>query len=79
MTGLSALSSPEFCAPQMVSMPVPKCDPLGLKAKLLDQHKIEIPVFNWQDRTIVRVSAQGYNTQKDMDILVKALRQHLSG
>ena len=27
LTGLPALSSPEFCAPQMVSMPVPRCDP----------------------------------------------------
>jgi isopenicillin-N epimerase len=76
LTGLPALSTPEFCAPQMVSMPVPPCDPIALKVKLLDKHNIEIPVFNWQDRTIVRVSAQGYNTQKDMDKLVEALRLH---
>jgi isopenicillin-N epimerase len=78
LTQLPPLSSPEFCAPQMVSMPVPPCDPLALKDKLLDRHKIEIPVFNWQDKTIVRVSAQGYNTQKDMDTLVQALKEHLN-
>ncbi len=77
LAGLPALSSPEFCAPQMVSMPVPSCDPLVLKAKLLDQYNIEIPVFNWQGTTIVRVSAQGYNTQKDMDKLVNALANHM--
>jgi isopenicillin-N epimerase len=77
LTGLPPLSSPEFCAPQMVSMPVPPCDPLALKAKLMDQHNIEIPVFDWQDKTIVRVSAQGYNTQRDMDKLVNALKVHL--
>jgi isopenicillin-N epimerase len=77
ITGLAALSSPEFCAPQMVSMPFPRCDPIALKAKLLEQNNIEIPVFNWQDQTIVRLSVQGYNTQKDMDELVKALSQHL--
>lgn len=77
LTGLPALSSPPFCAPQMVSMPIPNCDPMVLKLKLLNAHNIEIPVFNWQDRTIVRVSAQGYNTQRDMDILVSALAAHL--
>ena len=76
ITGLPALSSPEFCAPQMVSMPVPCCDPKVLQAKLYAEHKIEIPVFDWKENTIVRVSAQGYNTQKDMDKLVHALRSH---
>jgi isopenicillin-N epimerase len=78
LTGLPALGSPEFCAPQMVAMPVPKCEPMELKLFLLGQYGIEIPVFNWQDKTIVRVSAQGYNTQKHMDILVAALEKHLS-
>ncbi len=77
LTGLPALSSPEFCAPQMASMPVPSCDPLLLKETLLELYNIEIPVFNWQDKTIVRVSAQGYNTQTDMDKLVKALADHI--
>jgi isopenicillin-N epimerase len=26
LTGLAPLSSPEFCAPQMVAMPIPACD-----------------------------------------------------
>jgi isopenicillin-N epimerase len=78
LTGLPALSTPEFCAPQMVAMPVPKCEPMELKLFLLQQHGIEIPVFNWQDKTIVRVSAQGYNTQKHMDHLVAALQKYLS-
>ena len=77
MTGLRALSSPEFSAPQMVSMPVPRCDPKALQTKLYSEYKIEIPCFDWQDHTIVRVSAQGYNTQKDMDRLVDALKEHL--
>ena len=77
LTGLPALSSPEFCAPQMVAMPVQPCDPIALKKFLLEEHAIEIPVFNWQDRTIVRVSAQGYNTQKNMDALVSSLKNHL--
>ena len=78
LTGLPALGTPEFCAPQMVAMPVPKCEPTELKKFLLEQYGIEIPVFNWQSHTIVRVSAQGYNTQKHMDHLVDALKKHLN-
>lgn len=77
LTGLPALSTPEFCAPQMVAMPVPKCDPKRLQQALMQHYSIEIPCFNWQDHTIVRVSAQGYNTQKDMDRLVMALTKLL--
>jgi isopenicillin-N epimerase len=73
LTGLPAFSSPEFCAPQMVSMPVPSCDPLVLQRSLMDRYGIEIPCFKWQAHTIVRVSAQGYNTAEQMDLLVGAL------
>ena len=73
LTGLAGFCSPVFCAPQMVSMPVPACDPLVLQRALLDRYGIEIPCFNWKNHTIVRVSAQGYNTQSQMDHLVAAL------
>lgn len=73
LTGLSAFSSPEFCAPQMVSMPVPACDPLLLQRSLMEHYGIEIPCFTWKAHTIVRVSAQGYNTAQEMDLLVTAL------
>ena len=73
LTGLPALSSPALCAPQMVSMPVTPCDGPALQRALMARYTIEIPCFNWQDHTIVRVSAQGYNTQKHMDHLVGAL------
>lgn len=77
LTGLPAFSSPEFCAPQMVSMPVPSCDPQVLQRSLLDRFGIEIPCFNWQAHTIVRVSAQGYNTSTQMDLLVAGLAELL--
>lgn len=76
-TGLSLFGSPEFCAPQMVAMPVPACDPMALKLALLHDHHIEIPCFKWKDHTIVRVSAQGYNSKSQMDQLVSALEKHL--
>ena len=77
LTGLPGLSTPEVCAPQMVAMPVTACDPVALKQRLLDGFNIEIPCFNWQRHTIVRVSAQGYNTEADMDRLIAALTELL--
>lgn len=77
LTGLPGFCSPEYCAPQMVSMPVTRCDPLELQKRLLDRFGIEIPCFTWQGHTIVRVSAQGYNTQAQMDHLVSALTELL--
>ena len=79
LTGLPGFCSPEFCAPQMAAMPVPDCDPLDLQRALMADFGIEIPCFKWQDHTIVRVSAQGYNTQTDMDLLVTALTELLPG
>ncbi|MDB5536237.1 MAG: aminotransferase class V-fold PLP-dependent enzyme, partial [Devosia sp.] len=73
ITGLPALSSPEFSAPQMVAMPIPDCDTDWLKIALLEQYSIEIPVFKWQDRCIARVSVQGYNSKGQMDLLIEAL------
>jgi isopenicillin-N epimerase len=77
LTGLEPLSSPEFCAPQMVAMPIPECDAPALHLKLFEKHRIEIPVFKWQDRHIARVSVQGYNSREQMTILIKALAEEL--
>lgn len=73
LTGLPALSSPEFSAPQMVAIPVPACDPVAVHDALLAEYGIEIPVFEWRGRFIVRLSCQGYNTTADMDRLIEAL------
>lgn len=73
LTGLPALSSPEFCAPQMVAMPIPACDPVAVHDTLVGRYNIEIPVFEWQDHYIARLSCQGYNTRAQMDLLIDAL------
>jgi isopenicillin-N epimerase len=78
LTGLPTLSSPEFCAPQMVAMLIPPCDPLAIHDTLLTDYGIEIPVFEWQGRYIVRLSCQGYNTRPQMDLLLEALADLLA-
>jgi isopenicillin-N epimerase len=77
LTGLPALSSPQFCAPQMVAMQIPPCDPTAVKTALLETYGIEIPVFEWQGHFIVRLSCQGYNTRAQMDTLIDALSELL--
>lgn len=81
LTGLAPLSASEFCAPQMVAMPVSDCDVDAIKDALLDKYSIEIPVFRWQDTCIVRLSVQGYNSKPQMDLLLTALTDllHLEG
>jgi isopenicillin-N epimerase len=59
---------------QMVVIPVPPMDPVQLKGLLFDQHHIEIPVTMHKERLFVRISIQGYNTPRDADALVSALK-----
>ena len=75
MTGLAPLSAPELSAPQMIAMPVLAMeDPVAVHDRLLAEYGIEIPVFNWQAHSIVRLSVQGYNSKPQMDILLGALK-----
>ena len=77
LTGLAPLSAPEFSAPQMVAMPIPECDPKEIHTQLWERYKIEIPVFQWQDHFIARLSVQGYNSKPQMDYLLEALGELL--
>jgi len=78
LTGLEPLSSPEFSAPQMVSMPIPECDPVAIHDLLVERYRIEIPVLAWRGHHIVRLSCQGYNRRDQMDLLIDALTELLS-
>ena len=59
---------------QLVAHPLPKNIPSNLKKGLWEKYRIEIPVFEWNGQEFVRVSIQVYNTQKDVDLLMSALR-----
>lgn len=77
LTGLAPLSAAQFCAPQMVAMPIPECDTAELHRTLFERYGIEIPVLKWRDTCIVRLSVQGYNSQPQMDHLLGALTELL--
>jgi isopenicillin-N epimerase len=59
---------------QMVAAPLPACDTVAVKRRLLEEHAIEVPIMKWRERCLVRVSVQGYTTKGDLERLVEALR-----
>lgn len=60
---------------QMVSIQIPDLFEVGLlKEYLYDQYLVELPVLQWNGRKLIRVSINGYNTEKDIDTLIKALK-----
>jgi len=78
--GAEPVTSPQHCAPPMVSMHlphVPRSDawpgkPHPLQVELAEQG-IEAPIFEWQERLHLRVSCHLYNAPADIDRLAAAL------
>jgi len=50
-----------------------------LQRFLWEQHRIEVPLVRWRERTLMRVSAHLYNTQEQIDRLVAAVADWMSG
>lgn len=80
LTGCAPLhSDPELWFVQMSLLSLPAATDLAaLKARLYDEFKIEIPVITWNENKLIRLSVQGYNTKRDMDKLLFALKSILS-
>jgi Selenocysteine lyase len=75
LTGLPALSpdAPRWYA-QMVSVPLPGyLDAKLFQFDLRQKFNIEIPLISWNGMNLIRISVQGYNTEKDIDALISAL------
>jgi isopenicillin-N epimerase len=74
LTGLPPIcpDSPEWYA-QMAAFPLPVCDAAALHRRLYEEHRVEVPVVEWNGRRLVRVSMQGYNRLEDVDALVTGL------
>ena len=58
---------------QMASFELPPGDPEAVQLRLWDEHRIEVPCFDWNGRPLLRLSVQGYNTEEDVERLVAAL------
>jgi isopenicillin-N epimerase len=58
---------------QMVAAPLPPCDVGEVGRRLRKEHRIEVPVKEWNGRPLVRASFQGYNDESDLDALLHGL------
>lgn len=52
----------------------PNTDTNLLKTRLYEEYKIEVPIIEWQNQKLIRVSIQAYNTQADTQALLEALQ-----
>jgi selenocysteine lyase/cysteine desulfurase len=57
----------------MVPQPVRCSDPEALRRRLLEAHRIEVPVTGHGGRHFVRASVQVYNTDAELERLEDAL------
>jgi isopenicillin-N epimerase len=60
---------------QMCSIPVSCKNPVAFKQLLTDKYRIEIPVFSLNEKSYLRVSINGYNTQHDINRLDEVLHE----
>lgn len=62
---------------QFFAVELPPCNTATLKERLDNEYGIEVVVQKWQERPLLRVSVQAYNTEADMDTLIEAVSRLL--
>lgn len=60
-------------APFMRSIELPAGHAAGLRERLYGEFRVEVPVFEWEGRRVLRVSIGPYNDEDDVERLVAAL------
>ena len=58
---------------QLAVVRMPDVDPVELKRRLYDEHRVETPVHRFGDQVLLRISIATYNTTDDVEALVQAL------
>jgi isopenicillin-N epimerase len=61
-------------SPFMRALSVRTDDPAAFAERLYAEHRVEIPVYEWEDTTLLRVSIGPYNDSTDLGRLVDGLR-----
>jgi isopenicillin-N epimerase len=64
-------------APFMRAVELPPGDPDELWRQLYDEFKVEVPVYEWGGRRLLRVSIGPYNDEEDIDRLIATLSELL--
>lgn len=61
-------------APFMRALAVRTADPEGLWRRLYGEYRVEVPVYEWEGMSLLRVSVGPYNDEDDLDRLAQAVR-----
>lgn len=77
LSGFSPICDDEWFGQFFVARLPETVDPATLHQHLYEEQSIVAPYTQYHDLKFIRVSFQGYNTQKDADTLVEALDQYL--
>lgn len=64
-------------APFMRAVELPAGDSGELRERLYDEFRVEVPVYDWDGRRVLRVSIGPYNDVDDVTRLVLALERLL--
>jgi len=64
-------------APFMRAVELPPGDPDDLWRRLYEEFKVEAPVYEWDERRLLRFSIGPYNDEEDVDRLTRALERLL--
>ena len=63
---------------QMASIQIPVNDSLKMKNELLKKYNIEIPIFEWDGKKMLRFSFNAYNDEGDSNELINAIKDIFS-
>jgi len=78
VTGMPPLYPDDSWYVQMASAPLPPdVDVAGLQARLYDEHRVEVPLRAWNERKLIRISLQAYNSRQDIERLLQGMRRLL--
>jgi selenocysteine lyase/cysteine desulfurase len=53
-------------------------DPAGLSRRLYEDHRVEVPAYEWEETTLLRVSIGPYNDESDLERLVEGVKHTLA-
>ena len=65
-------------SPLMRALAVRNAEPATLQRRLYEERRVEIPVYEWEDTTLMRVSVGPYNDEADVERLADAVRDTLA-
>jgi len=60
--------------PFMRALTIRTSDPDALGRRLYDEHRVEVPVYDWEGTALLRLSVGPYNDDADLERLVDAVR-----